>query len=71
MSITVKQKLLKTAETLDKLADSLEMLNKVAQVEERVEQSFEKRSSAKQFSLGSVGDKPVKGDNPFLDFLLT
>ena len=67
MSVNVKDSLLKTAEKLDLLADSLEKIDKV---EQYASTQFEKQASTAQLSLGSVGDKSVPGVNPMLDFLI-
>ena len=67
MSVNIKDSLLKTAEKLDLLADSLEKIDKV---EKYTSIQFEKQASTQHLSLGSVGDKPVAGVNPMLDFLI-
>ena len=66
-SASVKASLIKTAEKLDLLADSLEKLDKVAQY---TSTQFEKKASHNHLSLGSIGDKSVAGVNPMLDFLM-
>jgi hypothetical protein len=67
MSKGIKKQLLETADKLDKLAASLETLDKVAEYKTTI---LEKHASATELSLGSIGDKPVLDDNPLLDFLI-